>query len=100
MRSRYYDNQRFVFYTFGAWSSHHIITRSEMQELMDNPYINLYSRHGILVCDQLSNEEARQIASQAALIHQALGFVLKDLIRVVSFKYADDDDAGDAQSSQ
>ena len=55
---------------------------------MDNPYLDLYNGYGFAIVEGMDSQTAQLVASHAALMHNALGYAIRDLVRVISFKYA------------
>lgn len=58
---------------------------------MDNKYLAVYNSLNIAIDASLTIEEAALVAQHVALIHNALGFAIRDLIKIVSFKYPQPD---------
>jgi len=55
---------------------------------LHNPYLDLYNGYGLAVAEGVGSRVAQLVANHAALLHNALGYVIRDLVRVVSYKCA------------
>lgn len=61
---------------------------------MDNKYLAFYNSLNISIDDSISASDAELVAQNAALMHNALGFAIKDLIKIISLKYMSHEESG------
>lgn len=61
---------------------------------VQNPYVNIYLGLGLSVAEGISSKEAQLVATQAAMMHNALGYVIRDLVKVVAYKYSLEQESG------
>lgn len=52
-----------------------------------NPYYLIYCNMNIKVHEEITKEAAENVVRQIGYLHNAMGFVFKDLIKILSYKF-------------
>ena len=58
-----------------------------------NPYEALYRNMNLDITEDINKETAEKVARQLGYIHNTFGVVVKDLIKILSFKFKSDTSA-------
>lgn len=58
-----------------------------------NPYYLIYCNMNIKVHEDITKEAAENVVRQIGYLHNAMGFVFKDLIKILSYKFPEGEGA-------
>jgi hypothetical protein len=53
-----------------------------------NPYYLIYCNMNIKITEEISKEAAENVVRQIGYLHNAMGHVFKDLVKILSFKFS------------